>query len=147
MYFTQRLQKVVSGFSILLGTVDRFKESSVTFADPDYFKMFQYQWVAGNSNALSREKTVVLTESVAKKYFGDKNPMNQVINFNNEFDVTVSGVIKDPPLNTDFPFRIIISASLGANKRGWDNWGAASTSINCYVTIIVDNRNDGITHV
>ncbi len=117
------------------GTVDRFKEGRVTFADADYFRMFHYEWVSGNNEALKREKTVVLTESVAKKYFGNESALNKVINFNNEFDVTVTGVVKDPPSNTDLPFRIILSANLGANKRGWDDWGATSSSINCYVRL------------
>ncbi|MBA4053741.1 MAG: hypothetical protein C0490_03430, partial [Marivirga sp.] len=117
------------------GTVDKFKESFVTFVDPDYFKIFQYDWISGNSDALNREKTVVLAESVAKKYFGNETAMNRIITFNNEFEVTVSGVVKDPPLNTDLPFRIILSSKLGANKRGWDDWGSMSTSINCYVKL------------
>jgi len=117
------------------GSVDKFKEGHVTFADSDYFKIFHYKWIAGNSDALAREKTVVLTESIAKKYFGDEPAMNKVINFNNEFDVTVSGIVSDPPLNTDLPFRMILSANLGANKRGWEDWGASSSSINCYVKL------------
>lgn len=117
------------------GSIDKFKESRVTFADSDYFKIFHYEWIAGNSDALTREKTVVLTQSVARKYFSNGSAMNKVINFNNEFDVTVSGVVNDPPLNTDFPFRMILSANLGANKRGWDDWGASSSSINCYVKL------------
>lgn len=117
------------------GTVDRFKESNVVFTDPEYLTMFHYEWIEGNVNALDREKTVVVTESVAKKYFGNESALNKVIHFNNEYDLTVTGVVKDPPPNTDFPFRIIISIRLGKDKRGWDGWGATSTSINCYVRL------------
>ena len=117
------------------GTVDRFKESNVVFTDPEYLKMFHHEWLEGNANALDREKTVVLTESLAKKYFGNESALNKVIHFNNQFDVTVTGVVKDPPLNTDLPFRMILSIRLGKDKRGWDGWGATSTSINCYVRL------------
>jgi putative ABC transport system permease protein len=117
------------------GTVDRYKEERVTFTDPEYFKMFKYEWIAGTEDALKNEKTVVLTESVAKKYFGNESALSKVINFNNEFDVTVTGVVKDPPANTDLPFRIIFSSRLGANKRGWDGWSGAASSINCYVQL------------
>ncbi len=117
------------------GKVDRFKEPRVVFTDPEYFKMFNYTWIEGNDEALKNEKTVVLSESVAKKYFGDASALNKVINFNNEFDVTVTGVVKDPPVNTDLPFRIFFSSRLGANKRGWDNWGAMSSSIQCFVQL------------
>ena len=120
------------------GTVNRFKETKAAFTDPEYLKMFHHEWIEGNSNALQQEKTVVLTASLAKKYFGEESALNKVINFNNEFDVTVTGVVNDPPLNTDFPFRMIFSFRLGKDKRGWENWGAMSTSINCYVKL-----NDG----
>lgn len=117
------------------GSVDRYKESKVTFTDPNYLKIFHHEWLAGDTSALTREKTVVLTESVAKKYFGEEPAMGKVINFDNAFDVTVSGVIKDPPMNTDLPFRIIFSSRLGANKRGWTHWGAQSSSLNCYILL------------
>jgi hypothetical protein len=89
----------------------------------------------GNSEALQKEKTVVLTASLAKKYFGSESALNKVFNFNNEFDVTVTGVVADPPLNTDFPFRMILSSRLGKDKRGWDNWGAMSSSLNCMIKL------------
>jgi len=117
------------------GSIQRFKETRVMFADPEYFKIFHYNWVEGNEDALKREKTVVLTATIARKYFGDEPAINKVINFNNEYDATVSGVVSDPPLNTDFPFRMIFSMRLGANKRGWEDWGAASSSINCYLKL------------
>jgi putative ABC transport system permease protein len=117
------------------GTVDRFKESNVVFTDPEYLAMFHHEWIEGNVRALEREKTVVLTESLAKKYFGNESALNKVIHFNNQFDVTVTGVVKDPPLNTDLPFRMILSIRLGKDKRGWDGWGATSSSINCFVQL------------
>lgn len=117
------------------GAVVRFKETKVVFTDPEYLKMFHFDWIEGNSGALNREKTVVLTASLAKKYFGVESALNKVFNFNNEFDVTVTGVVKDPPLNTDFSFQMILSSRLGKDKRGWEDWGAMSTSINCYVML------------
>jgi putative ABC transport system permease protein len=117
------------------GTAARFKESNVVFTDPEYLKMFHHEWIEGNDDALNVEKTVVLTASLAKKYFGNESALNRVINFNNEFDVTVTGVVKDPPLNTDFPFRMILSSRLGKDKRGWEDWSAMSSSLNCYVML------------
>jgi hypothetical protein len=113
------------------GKVDRYKEPHVTFTDSGYFKLFKYEWLEGNENALAGEKTVVITESIARKYFGNESALNKVINFNNAFDVTITGVVKDPPLNTDFPFRFIFSP----RKYGWENWGSTSSSINCYVQL------------
>jgi putative ABC transport system permease protein len=72
---------------------------------------------------------------VAKKYFGNENPINKVINFNSEIDLTVTGLIEDAPKNSDFPFRILISSNVGSIKRGWEDWGATSSSINCYIKL------------
>jgi ABC-type antimicrobial peptide transport system permease subunit len=118
------------------GSNKLFKQTQTTFADPDYFKMLHYDWLEGSpADGLSREKTVVLTESVARKFFGNSTALNQVINYNNKYDLTVSGVVKDAPLNTSFPFSMIISNKLGADKHGWDNWTATSSSINCIVQL------------
>src|SRR5687768_10696772 len=48
-------------------SIDRFKESSAAFVDPEYLEIFKYEWIAGNRTALQREKTAVLTSSLAKK--------------------------------------------------------------------------------
>lgn len=122
------------------GVVDRFKEGSAIFADPEYFKLFNYEWIEGNAAALQQEKSVVLTSRLARKYFGDEAATGNVINFNNEFDLTVTGVIADPPLNTDLSFSMIISSKLGKDKRGWTDWTATSSSINCFIKL-----NDGVS--
>lgn len=117
------------------GSVVKFKEKNVAFVDPEYLKMFHHHWLDGNDDALKNEKTVVLTSSIAKKYFGDESPVNKIIRVNGTFDITVTGVVSDPPLNTDFPFSMIFSSNLGADKRGWDHWTAMAMSINCYVKL------------
>lgn len=117
------------------GFPDRFKEEGAVFVDPEYFELFKYEWVEGNASALQQEKSVVLTLQLAQKYFGDESAVGKVINFNNEFDLTVTGVVANPPLNTDLPFSMIISSKLGKDKRGWSDWSATSTSINCFVKL------------
>ena len=118
------------------GTQKMFKQTKATFADPDYFRIFHYDWLEGNSlDALSREKTVVLTESVARKFFGNVQALNRVIIYDNQYALTVSGVVRDAPLNTSFPFAMIISNKLGADKHGWETWNTTSSSINCIVQL------------
>ena len=117
------------------GEVRRFKEGNVAFVDPDYLKIFKHHWVEGNDNALEKEKTVVISKSLARKYFGNESALNKVLNFNNQFDVVVTGVVQDPPLNSDFPFHMILSIRLGKDKRGWEEWSAMSSSINCIVKL------------
>ena len=116
-------------------STEKFKEKGVAFLDPEFLKIFHYDWIEGNADALKQEKTVVLTESIARKYFGTSAVVNKVINFDNEFDVTVVGVIKDPQPNTDLTFSVMLSSNLGSIEHGWDEWGSASSSLNCFVKL------------
>jgi putative ABC transport system permease protein len=89
---------------------DRYSEKAFAFADSDFTQVFDYQWIAGDSrSALIQPNTVVLTQSRARKYFGDKDPMGQVVNLNNRYDLKVTGLIKDLPGNTHLPFDFLVS--------------------------------------
>jgi len=104
---------------------NRFNEKGFMFADNHFFKVFDYQWIAGDpATALAEPNTVVLTESVADKYFGNKEAMGQVFRLNNEYDLKVTGIIEDVPSNTHLPF--IFAASWktieAENKRGMTNF-------------------------
>ncbi|HTF20695.1 MAG TPA: ABC transporter permease [Chryseolinea sp.] len=117
------------------GTFAKFREEAIAFVDSSYFDILTQEWIMGNHKALTEPNTVVLSEAVAQKYFGDHDPINRVINYNGEFDLIVSGVVKDPPLNTDFAFTIYVTNNLGSVKRGWDNWGASASNVNCLVKL------------
>ena len=88
----------------------RYQEKGFAFADEQFMAIFDYEWIAGNpKTALVGPNSVVLTETVAKKYFGKKEAMGQVLNLNNQFDLKVTGLIKDPPGNTHLPFSMLVS--------------------------------------
>jgi putative ABC transport system permease protein len=89
---------------------NRYTEKAFAFGDDQFMKIFDYNWLAGDpATALSEPNSVVLTESIARKYFGDKEAMGQVINIQNELDLKVTGLIKDLPGNTHLPFNFMIS--------------------------------------
>ncbi len=92
------------------GYINRENENDV-YIEPDFkwstnnfFRFFNFQLLQGNpESALSTLNAVVLTESTAKKYFGDENPLGQNIHYNVsgvEAILTVTGVMEDPPANT-----------------------------------------------
>lgn len=89
---------------------DRYNEGAYAYVDEAFPVIFDQSWVAGNpATALTAPNAAVLTESVAQKYFGNSNPMGQVLRLNNEFDLTVTGIIKDQPGNTHLPFLFLVS--------------------------------------
>ena len=99
-------------------TIDnkRYSEKGFMFADNQFAKIFDYEWVSGNPNtALSEPNSIVLTESLAKKYFSQngqkqtKEVIGQLINLNNHYNLKVTGIIKDLPGNTNLPFLFLVS--------------------------------------
>ena len=89
-----------------------FNEDNVMFADDHFFNFFKADVVKGDpKRALSDPYTVMMTEEIAKKYFGNDEPMNKMIRINlgNYFDFKVTGVYKTFPSNTHFHPDIMLS--------------------------------------
>jgi putative ABC transport system permease protein len=110
-----------------------FNEEKFRHADPDFFAMFSFPLIKGNPETVFADPySVVLTETTAVKYFGQEDPMGKTLTVNNTFDVVVTGVIKDVPLNSSLtfdmlsPFELLLKESIGEDNR--DNWGFNSFS-------------------
>jgi len=72
-------------------TVDNF-----AFVDSNVFNIFNFNFISGNpGTALNNPNSIVLTESISKKLFGDENPVGSIIQMNNKDDYTVTAVVKD----------------------------------------------------
>ena len=96
----------------------RFYERFFVFADSSVFDIFTIPLVQGNAqSALAEPHTVVLSESMADKYFGDENPIGKVITGDDLYKFTVVGIMRDMPRNSHFHFDFLASyASLAPNK-------------------------------
>ncbi|MEL6536476.1 MAG: ABC transporter permease [Bacteroidota bacterium] len=91
---------------------DRYREESgvLIFADQGVARMFNFDFLAGNpEDALEEPNKLVLTETMAKKYFGGEDPIGKILKLDNSDDYEVTGVIKDIPGNTHFNFGIFAS--------------------------------------
>jgi ABC-type antimicrobial peptide transport system permease subunit len=94
---------------IKIGQV-RYQEKGFAFADKQFPAIFDYEWIAGDpQTALAEPNSIVLTEAIAKKYFPRKEVMGMVVNLGNEFDLKVTGLIRDLPGNTHLPFLFLVS--------------------------------------
>ena len=104
-----RLQKVP--FKLLLQYKDKqFYEDNITVADNAVFDIFTFSLIKGDPrNALNTAFSVVITQDLAQKYFGDKDPMGSVIRANNDVDLTVTGVMQNVPRNSHFIFDALVS--------------------------------------
>ena len=94
----------------------RFYENAFHFADPEILKVFTLPLVAGDAaTVLDEPFTVLLSESAARKLFGDANPMGQVIRFKDHLDLTVTGILRDLPAQSHL--RVEFLASFATVER------------------------------
>ncbi len=99
-----------------------FYEEHVILADPSIFEVFTYEFLSGDpATCLNEPQTIVLTEKLATKYFGDEDPIGKILNVDNDDDMKVTGVIKMPPQNSHLPIDAIASYS------SWDGSKEALT--------------------
>jgi len=115
-----------------------YKDKSLTigdmyFADPSFFKIFDFKIIQGNaSNPFPTTKSVWLTETTAKKLFGDEDPMGKVIQREKKSDLVVAGILADLPSNSTIkfsmlsPYEDLIEETVAQGGKRSDienNWG------------------------
>jgi putative ABC transport system permease protein len=93
------------------------EDGGVVTVEPEFFDVIDFagspiKWISGDpKTSLKEPSSVVVTSTMAKKYFGDESPLGQTLRFQKLFDFKITGVIADFPSNTDFPFRMLVSYS------------------------------------
>jgi len=101
-----------------------FNNEKLGSADPSLFEIFDFPFIIGDpKTALKNRSSIVLTDSLAKKCFGDRNPVGEVIHMV-EIDMKVTGVVKDIPSQSHIQFDYMFSIE---NMRDWasedfDSW-------------------------
>ena len=98
-------------------------------ADPSFLSMFSFPLVKGNVNTvLNSPNSIAITEKMAKKMFGAEDPMGKLINIDKD-NFTVTGILKDLPVNTTFQFEYMLPWDYHIKLNGDDkSWGNNSIS-------------------
>ena len=120
----------------------KFKEDQAYFAEPQFFQIFNFAWLAGDKKtALNEPYTVVLTRDEAIKFFGDwHNAIGKTIKYENKKDLKVTGILENMPQNTDNPMKLVISYATVRVKGGdyngnLNDWVSTFGDNNCYVVL------------
>jgi putative ABC transport system permease protein len=118
-------------------TLKKFKEPNGVFvAEPQFFQVFDFSLAEGNvTKALNEPNTALLTKDIASKYFGDwKAAEGKTLNiFGNNIKIT--GILNNPPPNTDFPLGIVISYATLVKAVDMNNWSNISDQNYCFVQL------------
>jgi ABC-type antimicrobial peptide transport system permease subunit len=101
-----------------------FMENRGCYVDPSFLEMFTFPLIKGDAGSvLADPHSIVLTEAMKKKYFDDKEAIGKIINFQNEYNLMVTGIIENVPDNSSLDFDFIIPfefiRKLGADLQSW----------------------------
>ena len=119
----------------------KYYEEDLIYADSGFLKVFSFKLIQGDpETALSKPYSMVLSEETARKYFGNEDPVGNMIKMNDEEDFTVTGIIEDCPENSHFSYGLIASFSTfyrGSRADYMDNWVG---DINYWAYLLVDEN-------
>ncbi len=115
----------------------QFEEKRIFYADPSFLDVFTFPLLKGNKqNALNQPDAILLTEAMATKYFGKENPVGQTLVLTNRGNLTVTGVLANPPANSHLQFDFILPITTEAGNQLNTVWG----NFNHYSYLLLDKN-------
>lgn len=131
-----RVMKQFNDPAILSFEGRAFAQSGL-IADQDFLEIFSFPWIAGDkSRALTAPGTIILTESTARKLYGDADPVGKTVSYairRGKADLMVSGVVRDVPARSHLQFDYLLSlATLEADRNNaymFKTWDVANFTI------------------
>jgi putative ABC transport system permease protein len=144
--YAERTARVIDYENTLISVpveneIKKFKEEKgISYAEPEYFDILDFPLVKGNKESFLKEpNSAAITEKLAKKYFGNQDPMGKIIKVNNKIDFIIKGVLKDIPPNTDRNSEIFLSYANLKDQNKWlandSSWGGVYSGTQCYVLL------------
>lgn len=121
-------------FTTIIRTENQSFEEELTYVEDSFFNVFSFKLLQGNPNTVLKEpKSLVLTPEIASKYFGENNPIGEIIYItvrNEDQPFTVTGIVKSPPSNSSIPFSIIANIKdTPYYERNLDRWNSFNTPV------------------
>jgi len=107
----------------------KFYVDGLYFVDTSFLDVFTFELLSGDpATALAEPYSLVLTDKIARKYFGEEDPMGKMLRLNDQASMKVTGVLKDIPANTHLKFTMLGSLSTLMKEQGQEryneNWGS-----------------------
>ncbi len=110
--------RVDSGNGLVNYKNKHFIEENIYFVDPDFLEIFTFPIISGNpQTALNEPFSMLITQKMAEKYFDNENPIDRILNYNNN-DFKVTGLLKNIPETSSLQFDFLISFNTKYILRG-----------------------------
>ncbi|KAF0199303.1 MAG: lipoprotein release ABC transporter permease [Bacteroidetes bacterium] len=120
-----------------------YREKKLFFVDSTFTGVFDVRFLKGNSSqALSAPFTALITLSTAKRYFGNNNPIGKVIKLEGKTNITITGLVADPPAQSHFDYDFLVSMS--TLRMLWGGKIPSTWVYNPYWTYILLKENHQI---
>lgn len=120
------------------GTASKFEEE-IAFAEPSFFRVFGFEMIRGDAKvALARPDAVILTENMARKFFGTNDPVGKTLKVAGKAEFRVMGVLKDLPLNTDRRSEIYLPFMALKALQPWnvsENWRNVNNDMQFFIRL------------
>ena len=130
----------VTGSAMLFRYADKKIEAGGFFTDPAFLSMFSFPLTEGSiESALKDPNDIVVTRRLAIKLFGSQDPTGKIITTPTGDNFTVTGVLQDPPVNSQFKFEYLLPYSYLHDPGAWNNWNT-----NTWVELKPDANVDAV---
>ncbi|WP_338876471.1 ABC transporter permease [Spirosoma sp. SC4-14] len=115
-------------------------EEDVAFADPDFLDIFNFPLIRGNpQTALQDRNTALITERIAKQYFGDEDPIGKLLHIDESLVVKITGILQNLPATTDFRSEIYVPFGNLQDHSPWlvekDWWMGFNKEMQCFIRL------------
>jgi len=137
-----QVEKVAQVFRVNAGLMEKgdkkYYEDTRIFCDPEFFQILTIPFLQGDpKTALDRPYTMVLSDRMAIKYFGQQEPLGQTITLNKR-DYEVTGVVANAPHNTHFKYDCFVSMKTLEGRYPFDRWFLSNFYIYVKLNPLVD---------
>ncbi|MBS1932700.1 MAG: ABC transporter permease [Bacteroidetes bacterium] len=111
-----------------------FNEKRIILTDSNFFSFFSFHLLKGDpTTVLNDPLSIVMTESTAKKYFGNEDPIGKVVSFNKDLNLKVTGIAEDIPGNSHLDFNMVVPLAHWRTAYWMNQW--PSNSLFVYVQL------------
>lgn len=131
--------RIMTGNGLMTFEDKSFNEKKLYVADSSFFTFFSFPMIKGDpGTVLDDPHSIVLTETTARKYFGDSDPLGKMVRIDDIYTLMVTGICKDVPNNSHLDFDLVIPISLLSGAEWFNGW----TNNNNFTYVKLDEHAD-----